>query len=122
MNKIIKKPGYLRHHINAVRRYAVSTRKTVTSMHPHNEDSRVKIPALLHLRRLGYQYLSLRGVVWDKPNNIFPELFATAIQQRNENLSQAGINRLIEEIDLDLQNEDLGRAFYQRLTAAPVFG
>ena len=26
-----------------------------------NEDSRVKIPAILHLMRLGYKYLSLKG-------------------------------------------------------------
>ena len=26
-----------------------------------NEDSRVKIPALLHFTRLGYHYLSLKG-------------------------------------------------------------
>lgn len=26
----------------------------------HNEDSRVKIPALIHLTRLGYEYLSLK--------------------------------------------------------------
>lgn len=26
----------------------------------HNENSRVKIPALVHLTRLGYEYLSLK--------------------------------------------------------------
>lgn len=29
----------------------------------HNEDSRVKIPALIHLTRLGYEYLSLKEYV-----------------------------------------------------------
>ena len=27
---------------------------------PHNENSRVKIPALVHLTRLGYKYISLK--------------------------------------------------------------
>ena len=27
---------------------------------PHNENSRVKIPALVHFTRLGYKYISLR--------------------------------------------------------------
>ena len=29
----------------------------------HNEDSRVKIPALIHLTCLGYEYLSLKEYV-----------------------------------------------------------
>lgn len=29
----------------------------------HNEDSRVKIPALIHLTRLGYEYLFLKEFV-----------------------------------------------------------
>lgn len=29
----------------------------------HNEDLRVKIPALIHLTRLGYEYLSLKEYV-----------------------------------------------------------
>ncbi len=40
-----------------------------------NEDTRVKLPAILHLMRLGYQYLSLKGQRWDLDTNIFPELF-----------------------------------------------
>ena len=39
-----------------------------------NEDSRVKIPTLLHLTRLGYNYLSIHGKekpTWDEENNIF---------------------------------------------------
>lgn len=38
----------------------------------HNENSRVKIPAILHLMRLGYDYLSLKNENWDKQTNIFP--------------------------------------------------
>ena len=37
----------------------------------HNEDSRVKIPAILQLVRLRYDYLSLKGQTWDERTNIF---------------------------------------------------
>ncbi|MFT4256027.1 MAG: hypothetical protein QM599_03590 [Pseudoxanthomonas sp.] len=41
-------------------------------MNKFNEDSRVKIPALLHLTCLGYRYLSLKDARWDGHANIFP--------------------------------------------------
>ena len=39
-----------------------------------SEDSRVKIPALMHLSRLGYQYLSTKEIRTQvhKSTNIFP--------------------------------------------------
>lgn len=82
-----------------------------------NEDSRVKIPALLHLVRLGYQYLSLKNAVWDKRNNIFTEIFESAITRINPGIEAAAVARLLFEIQLDLQNEDIGRAFHKRLIA-----
>lgn len=36
-----------------------------------NEDSRIKIPTILHLISLGYKYLSLKNQVWDESTNIF---------------------------------------------------
>ena len=49
-----------------------------------NEDSRVKIPCILHLVRLGYHYLSLKEARWDKETNIFPELFFSSILIRQK--------------------------------------
>ena len=46
-----------------------------------SEDSRVKIPCILHLVRLGYRYLSLKNAVWDEETNIFPDLFRAASRQ-----------------------------------------
>jgi type I restriction enzyme R subunit len=40
-----------------------------------NEDTRVKIPAILHLVKLGYKYISLKENKWDIETNIFPEIF-----------------------------------------------
>lgn len=40
-----------------------------------SEDTRVKIPTILHLMKLGYSYLSLKDQNWDLETNIFPEIF-----------------------------------------------
>ena len=77
-----------------------------------NEDSRVKIPALLHLARLGYGYLSLKTAQWDARNNLFTEVFADAILRINPTLQRADIPALIDKIQLSLAGEDEGkRAF-----------
>lgn len=81
-----------------------------------NEDARVKIPTILHLMKLGYQYLSLKGQSWDLDTNIFPELFRAAIININPSLKPDDANRLLDDIKLELDNEDLGRAFFERLT------
>lgn len=83
---------------------------------PFNEDSRVKIPTILHLMKLGYKYLSLKGQTWDLDTNIFPELFSEAILRINLGVEQHHASRLLDDIKLELDNEDLGRAFFERLT------
>lgn len=80
-----------------------------------NEDSRVKIPALLHLSRLGYRYLSLKGATWDPESNIFPDVSRRALQQINPTATSTELDRTLQEVSLLLDNEDLGKAFYERL-------
>ena len=80
-----------------------------------NEDSRVKIPTILHLVRLGYKYLSLKEVKWNEANNIFYDVFINAIQKINPSLSSQESYRVLDEISLMLENEDLGKAFYEKL-------
>ena len=82
----------------------------------HNENSRVKIPAVLHLMRLGYDYLSLKNENWDKQTNIFPEIFIESLCRINPDLSPDDARRLLADIRLELDNEDLGQKFYERLT------
>jgi len=50
-----------------------------------NENTRVKIPAILHLTRLGYKYVSLKDANWDKDANIFTEIFTKSINRINSN-------------------------------------
>ena len=82
----------------------------------HNEDSRVKIPALIHLTRLGYNYLSLKNAVWDENTNIFSDVFIDSISKINPAISKSDCLRLLDEVSLLLDNEDLGKAFYERIT------
>lgn len=81
-----------------------------------NEDSRVKIPTILHLMKLGYHYLSLKEQSWDVDTNIFPDLFSSAITRINSGIELDDVFRQGEDIKLLLDNEDLGRAFFERLT------
>jgi type I restriction enzyme R subunit len=82
-----------------------------------NEDSRVKIPALLHLVRLGYTYISRKEHFTQEETNIFPALFEEGICKINPGVHQADISRLLEELALKLDFDDLGRDFYKVLTA-----
>jgi type I restriction enzyme R subunit len=80
-----------------------------------NEDSRVKIPTILHLIRLGYEYLSLSDTSWDESTNIFTDIFNKSIQKINPELSDGDIKRFYDEVSLCLENEDIGKVFYEKL-------
>ena len=84
------------------------------------EDSRVKIPALVHLTRLGYTYLSLKdqisGTDYDSDTNIFYALFRESISRINNiDLSLDEVKKIINELKIKLSNDDLGKAFFQLL-------
>lgn len=81
------------------------------------EDSRVKLPCILHLVRLGYQYLSLKNATRDEGTNIFPDIFHESVARINPGVESANIERLLDDVKLALDNEDLGQAFYEKLVA-----
>jgi type I restriction enzyme R subunit len=83
-----------------------------------NEDSRVKIPTILHLVRLGYKYLSLKDpkVTWDDSTNIFTSVFLSSIKKINPTISDVEAKQCYDDVSLCLENEDLGKAFYEKLT------
>ena len=83
-----------------------------------NENTRVKIPAILHLCRLGYVYLPLGQAIWDEASNIAPLIFAESIKKINPDIENLDTDRLLQEIILELDNEDLGETFYKRLVSA----
>lgn len=79
-----------------------------------NENTRVKIPAILHLTRLGYEYISLKNSVWDIDTNIFTNIFSDSIKKINPS-EEVDTQKLLDELKDLLNYEDLGRAFYKRL-------
>lgn len=84
------------------------------------EDSRVKIPALVHFTRLGYSYMSIKnkqvGIDYDGDTNIFYGLFQESINRINgTTLSLEDVKKIIAEIKIKLSNDDLGKAFFTML-------
>ena len=80
-----------------------------------NEDTRVKIPSILHLTRLGYKYLSLKDAVWNESSNIFTDIFEESVIKINPGIEEQDVSRVLEDVHLALENEDLGKAFYEKL-------
>ena len=81
-----------------------------------NEDTRVKIPAILTLTRLGYDYISLKGRDdIDQETNIFKDIFFKNIRKLNPSVEETNIQKFFQKIQLMLDNDDLGKEFYQNL-------
>lgn len=84
-----------------------------------NEDSRVKIPAVLHFKRLGYEYQTkkMKNDQIDRRNNIFKDIFKESIERINKKeYSDQIINELMNEIwNLTNNNIDMGESFFDRL-------
>jgi len=82
-----------------------------------NENTRVKIPSILHLCRLGFSYISLSKAKLDESTNIFTDIFSESILRINPEIDASDVKRTFENVSLALDNEDLGEAFYKMLMA-----
>ena len=83
-----------------------------------NEDARVKIPALLHLVRLGYTYIPRNEHgKRNELSNIFPDLFKESITRLNPGISDIEIKNLYGDLHLKLDYDDLGKDFYETLAS-----
>ncbi len=83
---------------------------------PYSEATRVQIPAILHLVRLGYTYLPKIGR-YDQKTNILTTIFTHNVKKLNPEMSAEGIKSLLDKLIRILNNDDLGREFYQLLSA-----
>lgn len=84
------------------------------------EDSRVKIPALVHFTRLGYTYMSIkdkeRNVDYDGDTNIFYSQFLSAVNRINQSeLTIEDAKKIIGELKIKLDSDDLGKSFFKIL-------
>ena len=83
-----------------------------------NEDSRVKIPAIVHLTRLGYNYLPKKSFTnLHTDTNIFKDQFKAGLSKINDKeFTDIEIDSFLSEINIQLENSDLGKRFYKSLT------
>lgn len=86
-----------------------------------SEDTRVKIPALMHLTRIGYTYRSLHSLHLDPETNIDTDTFTRKIKEFNPSLSDSEIELFIGKIRVMLGNEDLGREFYEKILSNKTY-
>lgn len=83
-----------------------------------NENTRVQVPAALHLCRLGYTYLDSIGEDDYEPNtNILVKVFREAVARLNPDITEDRVNALLSELVQAAKNDDLGREFFQKITA-----
>lgn len=85
-----------------------------------NEATRVQIPALIHLNRLGYDYFGkiteeMAGSVYDPETNILIDVFKKQFAALNPGHG-GEVEQVLRNIRQELENDDLGRSFYERLT------
>lgn len=81
-----------------------------------NENTRVQVPAALHLCKLGYTYLD-NICVYDTRTNILTDIFLNAVKRLNPEMSGSEASMLYSKIANIAANDDLGREFYLLLSA-----
>ena len=91
---------------------------------PFNENSRVKIPAIVHLTRLNYKYVSLKAAEQkiDEETNIYKESFRIALNRINGiNLTDKDADSIISDLKNLLDAADLGRNFHVKFFTGVSF-
>ena len=90
-----------------------------------NEMTRVQMPALVHLTRLGYTYYGrifedTADTVYDPDTNILKDVFISQFKKLNPE-HEGEAEQVLKAIRQELDNDDLGKSFYSRLkTTSPV--
>ncbi|WFQ95039.1 HsdR family type I site-specific deoxyribonuclease [Mycoplasma feriruminatoris] len=82
-----------------------------------NEKTRVQVPAMVHLLRLGYQYYgkieqSKAEKIYDPHTNILLDVFKKQFSKLNPNSNKDDYKNALSEIKDKLRNDDLGKSFY----------
>ncbi|EAD5343295.1 type I restriction endonuclease subunit R, partial [Listeria monocytogenes] len=85
----------------------------MTANKKFHELTRVQIPAMAHLTRLSYEYLSLKNLNIDEDTGIITDVFKSQFTRFNP---EADFENEFKNIKSELDQDDLGRSFYERLT------
>lgn len=87
-----------------------------------NEATRVQMPAMVHLCRLGYHFYGkihqeTEGVKYDGKTNILLDVFRSKFEEFNPK-NKKDFSSVLAKIQEELDYDDLGKAFYKRLTSS----
>lgn len=85
-------------------------------MNSFTENTRVQVPAALHLCRLGYTYLD-DIADYNPDTNILTGIFLRSLRRLNPELDETGSHQMLDKIVGMLRNDDLGKEFYALLSA-----
>ena len=90
-------------------------------MKQFSEATRVQMPAMVHLTRLGYSYFGKIheeecGTVYDGDTNILLPVFEEQFKKLNQD-RKGEFLQVMKDIRKELNDDDLGRGFYNRLKA-----
>jgi len=94
-------------------------------MKQFSEATRVQMPAMIHLTRIGYIYFGKlsedkNGIVYDGDTNILLSVFEQQFKKLNPG-HEGEFIQVLKDIRKELNDDDLGRGFYNRLKAiSPV--
>ncbi len=80
-----------------------------------NEDSRVKIPTIIHLTKLGYKYISLKDNSYHNDTNIFEKIFLDSFKKINSKVNEKEAIQELKQLKNTLNNDDLGEEFFKRI-------
>lgn len=86
------------------------------------ENSRVQLPAVLHLVKLGYTYipritLKQAGTFFDPKTNILTGIFKSQFLKLNPQSDERKAEQVLHDISNELDSDDLGEKFYRRLVS-----
>ena len=85
------------------------------------ELTKVQMPAIMHLTRLGYTYAgkfhdNQAGEDYVPDTNILIKIFKEQFERLNPDKKDT-FNQVLKDIKMELDNDDLGRSFYNRLVS-----
>lgn len=90
-------------------------------MKQFSEATRVQMPAMVHLTRIGYTYFGKlsedkKGIDYDGDTNILLPIFEQQFKKLNSG-HEGEYFQVLSDIRKELNDDDLGRGFYNRLKA-----
>ena len=91
----------------------------------YNEKTRVQMPAVIHLTRLGYEYVGKMyeenaGETFDSETNILIDKFHSAFNRLNPG-KEKNWQAVFSDIKKELNDDDLGKQFYNRLVSVSPY-